>query len=73
MGMSIIDLNQMGVLSSIDHGLVYLPKNNTVVCAYNNYIYGFKFKEVDELLKMANEKYGDDELTDLEKLDYGVE
>lgn len=73
MGMSIIDLNQMGELSYINHGLVYMPKTNTVVCAYNYYIYGFKFKEVDELIKMANELYGDDELTDLEKLDYGIE
>lgn len=72
-GMSIIDLNQMGELSYIEHGLAYVPQSGTVVCTYRQYVYGFKFKEVDELLKMANDIYGEDELTDLEKLDYGIE
>ncbi|MBE5904758.1 MAG: toll/interleukin-1 receptor domain-containing protein [Pseudobutyrivibrio sp.] len=72
-GMSIIDLNQMGELSYIEHGLAYVPQSGTVVCTYRQYVYGFKFEEVDELLKMANDIYGDDELTDLEKLDYGIE
>ncbi|MCR5580266.1 MAG: TIR domain-containing protein [Pseudobutyrivibrio sp.] len=71
-GMSIIDLDSMGELSYIDYGRVYIPQKKMIVCCYNDSLYTFKFKELDELTALADEKYGEKTLTDSQKLRYGI-
>jgi len=71
-GMSIIDLDSYGELSYIKHGRIYIPQKQMVVSAYGKHVYGFKFKSANELIEMANELYGDKELTTSQKLKYRI-
>lgn len=72
-GMTIIDLDSMGELSYISNGRIYIPENKTIISVNNNYLYAFKFKELDELMAEAEKLYGDAELTDEQKLEYHID
>lgn len=72
-GMSIIDLESMGELSYVEHGRVFIPESQTIICANSNDVCAFKFKNMDELISEAQKLYGDKELTDLQKLEYQID
>jgi hypothetical protein len=55
---------------------MYIPAHNMVLCQGNyagGEIKAFEFKGLDELIKLAEEKYGNAEFTDAQKLKYGIE
>lgn len=72
----VADLNTYGQLASIQDCEMYIPEYDMVFCQ-GNYagadIYAFKFKGLDELIKLAEEKYADAEFTDAQKIKYGIE
>ena len=76
LGMFVIDLNTYGLLAYINNAQMYIP-HHQIIISRGNYgysdVYAFKFKELDELIAIAKEKYGDCELTDAQKAKYGVQ
>ena len=76
LGMFVIDLNTYGQLAYIPNANMYIP-HHQIIISKGNYgysdVYAFKFKELDELIAIAKEKYGDCELTDAQKAKYGVQ
>ena len=71
--MYIIDLNSYGFLDYAEYGRLYIPQAQVIVSAYGTTMIEFNVKTQDDLIKKVKEKYGDAELTELQKLKYLVQ
>ncbi|MCR5415869.1 MAG: TIR domain-containing protein [Pseudobutyrivibrio sp.] len=70
--MYIIDLNDFGILASMDYGKLYLPKNQQLVYIKYYDLMTFKFKSFSELMEDAKNTFGDAQLSTEEKLKYRI-
>ncbi|WP_033152661.1 toll/interleukin-1 receptor domain-containing protein [Pseudobutyrivibrio ruminis] len=71
--MYIIDLNSYGFLDYAEYGRLYIPQAQVIVSAYGTTMIEFNVKTQDDLIKKVKERYGDAELTELQKLKYLVQ
>lgn len=71
--MFIIDLNSYGLLDHAEYGRLYIPQSQTIVSAFGTNLFEFKVKTQEDLIKEVKAKYGDAELSELQKLKYMVQ
>jgi len=71
--MYIIDLNTYGFIDYAEYGRLYIPQSQVIVSAYGKSLTEFNVKTQDDLIEKVKEKYGDAELTELQKLKYIVQ
>ncbi len=71
-GMIIMDLNSYGVISEVDNGIVYAPGKDVIVGAKKKDLAAYELKSLDKLIKEAHKKYGNEKLTDIQKLKYRI-
>lgn len=78
---SLVTISDMLILNSEDYeriayvedGMAYLPINARVLVKDNRTLYQFPFMTLDMLLEEAERQFGDDVLTELERIQYHVE
>lgn len=78
---SLITSADMIILSSEDYecmaqvngGMAYLPENGRILVENNRILYQFPFMTLDMLFEEAERQFGDEELTELERIQYHVE
>jgi len=78
---SLITSNDMVILNQddfertamIDGGKAYLPQNSIILSSEYKIMYRFPYMTLEMLQEEAKEQFGNDELTELEKIKYHVE
>ncbi|SFC19592.1 toll/interleukin-1 receptor domain-containing protein [Butyrivibrio sp. YAB3001] len=70
--MYVVDLASNGFIHSLEYGRIYLPGKQEIICGYNNDVYSYKVKTLDDLVEGFKEKYGDATLTNEQRLKYKI-
>ncbi|MBP3199200.1 MAG: hypothetical protein J6N21_19670, partial [Butyrivibrio sp.] len=60
-------------LDHAEYGRLYIPQSQTIVSAFGTNLFEFKVKTQEDLIKEVKAKYGDAELSELQKLKYMVQ
>lgn len=71
--MVVLSGNDYGKIAEIDNGLAYFPKQKKVYCEDGNMLCEFPFKTLEMLVEEAHEQFGDEKLTEMERIKYHVE
>ncbi len=71
--MIILNKDDYERIAQVDGGRAYLPESSRILCDYNGQMYQFPYMTLNELFEEANEQFGEESLTDLEKVRFHVE
>ncbi|WP_294239247.1 TIR domain-containing protein [Pseudobutyrivibrio sp.] len=70
--MYLIDMESVGLLAYIPSGRFFINGSNQILSGSNGDIFVFNYKDADELIKEARKRYGDSELSEEQRLIYGI-
>jgi E3 ubiquitin-protein ligase DOA10 len=62
----------VGLLAYIPSGRFFINGSNQILSGSNGDIFVFNYKDADELIKEARKRYGDSELSEEQRLIYGI-
>ncbi len=71
--MIIFDRTTYGKIAEIEKGLAYFKEQKKIYCKDGTVLCEFPFKTLDMLIEEAGEQFGEDALTEMEKIQYHVE
>ncbi len=69
-GMEMIDTESYGVLMEPEYGCLYLDKKDMIISQDRKQVYKFRVKSAQELIDTAKARYGNETLSDEQKLRY---
>lgn len=71
--MVIFERATAGKIAEIESGLSYFPEQKKIYCSKGNVLYEFPYKSLETLMKEAKEQFGEETLTEMEKIQYHVD
>lgn len=60
-------------LCEINYGRQYIKKNNTIILADDKKLYTFKYLELEGIIKKAKDMFGDETLSDEDRIKYNMD
>lgn len=71
--MAILNMEDYERMASVDGGMCFLPEKGVILSGGYKTLYEFPYMTLDMLREEAHSQFGNDKLTDLEKIRYHVE
>ena len=71
--MYLLDMKSVGLLAYVPSGRFYINGTNQIITGSNSNIYVFNYMDAEELKKEARKRYGDSQLSEEQRLIFGIE
>ena len=71
--MMLLEDENYDIIAVIENGLAYLPSYSRIYCKYNSSLYQFPYMTLEMLLEEAEKQFGDDILSDQERMRYNID
>ena len=71
--MMLLEDENYDIIAVIENGLAYLPSYSRIYCKYNSSLYQFPYMTLEMLLEEAEKQFGDDLLSDRERMRYNID